>query len=732
MTCAGHGVCLDGVLGTGECVCMLSFSFGFWGGRACENCLSGYYGSDCRLPCPTNTAFEVCSAHGTCRDGRAGDGTCACDPNYAGPACATVCPVANGAVCNGVGTCNDGAAGDGRCSCSAAERGRWAGDACTACAFGWVGVFCDLPCPVGPADAPCAGHGTCAPKARVAVCTCVAGYAGAACATECPGGAMDPCSGHGRCVAATATCSCDSASSSGYWGGAKCDACALGWSGKGCNIPCPVSARGVPCSGARCWRGTCICDAGACGSSCNVTGSACDALVCPTGLWGPNCGNTCPGGTGSVCSGHGICHRNGACECVSGWAGEACREVCPGGTAAPCSGHGVCVQATALCECQATYATVACAVQCPVVAGEACAGHGACRDGAASDGACVCDPGYATTSCSTLCPGTVRRGNVTDVCSGHGLCDPATAACACDTVSGQWAGADCGVCAPGWFGADCAEECVNGRTEGRTCVCDPSYGLPNCSAACPGADRDCSGHGVCLDGADRNGTCACNATWFTSNCSVACEPHLCFAPEVYPVPHARCNPATGACECQDDDAGHWGGPNCNRCRVGFWGQQCDLVCTCSGHGACGWLDGVCECFADDEAGHWAGDRCETCAEGYLVPLCIARNVRISRAGDLTAVGEGIRYDGTSMAVVDEAYRLVYTGGQPLLVFHSEDGSPAAQMSLNGVCVCVRTRACTCVRACVCVCVHHLPHAFHAAQGYTVPLPQLKNTALFRL
>ena len=684
ITCGARGLCNDGVLGSGLCICTRSLTRGMWAGSACEDCLTGYYGPSCLQLCPTNAAHEVCSAHGLCSDGVAGDGTCTCESYYAGRVCATACPVANGAVCNGIGTCNDGSAGDGTCDCRGAAVGSWAGVACTECAAGWVGRDCDLRCPTGPGDASCAGHGSCYARAKAAHCDCFAGFAGAACARECPGGALNPCSGHGQCDSTTALCACDRSPATGYWGAATCDACAAGWSGESCDVPCPVGIGGAACSGARCWNGLCLCEAGTCGRVCNLTGDACRALTCPPGLWGVGCAGVCPGGLGNVCNGHGNCHGNGACECAAAWAGAACGLLCPGGVGGPCSGHGACLQTTGQCKCRATYATADCAVQCPVRHGRVCAGHGVCRDGAARDGACVCDPGFATASCGVRCPGTSFRGNATETCSGHGACDGATATCACDATPGVWAGPDCSACAPGYSGADCTDVCMHGRTVGRACVCDPGYGLPNCTAACPGVDRNCSGHGACLDGSTRDATCACDADYYTANCSVQCVAEDCFPASVYPTPHAQCNAQTGACECQDNDGGHWGGPHCNRCRLGFWGQQCDLVCMCSGHGACGWLDGVCECFFDATLGHWAGDHCEGCAEGYLSPLCIEQNVRISRAGDLTAVSTGRRYDGTSSAVVDEAHELVYTGGQPLLVFHTEDGSPAAQLDLGGI------------------------------------------------
>ena len=59
---------------------------------------------------------------------------------------------------------------------------------------------------------------------------------------------------------------------------------------------------------------------------------------------------------------------------------------------------------------------------------------------------------------------------------------------------------------------------------------------------------------------------------------------------------------------------------------------------------------------------------------------------------------------------DEAYRLLYTGGLPLLVMDTQKNMVVASFSLGGIvrcvraCVCERARACACVCACLCVCV----------------------------
>ena len=686
-TCSGRGTCLDGILGTGACVCT-----GLWAGLVCEDCLRGYYGPNCVLPCPLDAAGAICSGHGTCDDGPAGSGQCVCAVGYATASCAVACPAASGAVCNGVGVCDDGAQGTGRCNCTAAPRGLWAGEACAACATGWVGLFCDLPCPLGSlTDTPCSGRGTCLTAGAAAVCECVYGYGGAACERACPGGTLTPCTGHGDCDRSTAACVCAASPATGHWGGdtGACEECAPGWSGVNCTLPCPLGLGNAPCSGLphRCWEGACVCDAdaGACGTACNITGSACAEYLCTPGYWGPSCTEVCPGGPQNVCQGHGTCqslvYATGRCECEPGYAGAECELVCPGGTANPCSGHGACDPFYGTCKCAPTYGGRACDVPCPRdAAGAVCAAHGQCQDGATGSGTCFCEYGYATASCAVMCPGFALGGSV---CSGHGVCDPVQGTCACDS---SWDGDDCGVCAPGRFGPQCEDECFNGRTEGTICVCDPGYGLPNCSTACPQAPDGtyCSGHGLCLDGHTRTGQCACDADYYTANCSVFCRPELCFEATVYPLPHPHCSKATGACECQDDRKGRWAGPQCNRCSVGFWGQECDLECKCSGHGGCGWLDGMCECFSDATAGYWGGADCGDCADGWLTPLCTAPNIRIARATDLLAISNGVPYKKAAV-VVDERHGLVYTGGQPLLVFRTDTGYPVASLPLDGTC-----------------------------------------------
>ena len=689
-TCSGHGHCSDGVQGTGECACGRSATGGFWEGDACDECLEGYFGPNCTGACPGPAGRPCHAPHGACLDGRNGTGVCMCPPGYGGVACALQCPTTTGEPCNGHGACGD-RGGALVCDCAAAPYGHWEGLACERCAGAWRGPLCNLPCPVSAVGEVCAGHGECAmANASAAECACDSDYGGLACDIACPGGIMFACSGHGLCDALTATCACFSDLERGFWVGPACSACAPGWSGPLCAIACPSGAGGLPCSGAGvCYDGWCVCAPGRCGRACDARAPQCGLLGCPDGRYGFNCSRTCPGGAARPCAGHGTCQATvysaGTCHCDAGYAGADCALLCPGGPARPCAGHGACGQADGRCTCHPTYAGPDCGVRCPITDGHVCSGHGACSGTATGDGTCACADGFGLDNCSVPCPRA--PGNASRPCGAHGQCDPRTATCAC---APSWAGPTCDVCAGGWHGPACATLCVHGVTQGRTCECHRGFGGANCSRECPGpADNRCYGHGQCRDGNTGDGRCACDPEWYGPDCLVFCRPSLCF-PDGAPAaaaprltPHAQCNAATGACECQDDRFGHWAGPWCTECRAGYWGQECELLCQCSMHGTCGWLDGVCQCYADADRGYWTGEHCTDCIEGYLAPTCRVRDVAISRTQE--ALAPILTLDGLSGAVilVDVPHALTYAGGQPLWVLPSAGGPPVATMDLGG-------------------------------------------------
>jgi hypothetical protein len=235
-------------------------------------------------------------------------------------------------------------------------------------------------------------------------CVCEPGYWSLDCSRMCPGGATNPCTGHGQC-----------------------DAGATG-------------------------SGQCFCNEGYGGSDCQD---------CDNGHWGPECLNECRGGGDTPCSGNGICSSGeagtGECTCYRGYYGEDCSSYCPGARDVPqriCAANGNCADGPSgdgKCSCWAGYYGTGCEGQCPrrnlnpftgqpeldddgVPTGPICSGptRGTCSDGSTGSGVCQCLPSFYGVDCSGQCPGSTPSGNQS--CTGRGVCSDGsqgTGLCSC-------------------------------------------------------------------------------------------------------------------------------------------------------------------------------------------------------------------------------------------------------------------------------------------------------------
>ncbi|KAM6176702.1 stabilin-1 isoform 2-T2 [Erethizon dorsatum] len=147
--CSDHGVCLDGMSGSGLCRCHLGFA-----GTACELCAPGAFGPQCQA-CH-------CTPHGRCDEGLGGSGSCFCNEGWTGPHCEVqlelqpVCtpPCAPQAMCRAGNSCECslGYEGDGRV-CTVADL----------CQDGHGG---------------CSEHANCSQVGTVVTCACLANYEG--------------------------------------------------------------------------------------------------------------------------------------------------------------------------------------------------------------------------------------------------------------------------------------------------------------------------------------------------------------------------------------------------------------------------------------------------------------------------------------------------------------------------------------------------------------------------
>ena len=162
---AGHGQCDDGRLGTGLCACDVTWALsdcrqqcpGFvavpggdplvcTGQGTCDintgacTCFAGIAGADCGIVCPADPLWGVCSAHGTCNEGAAGDGACTCSTGYMGLSCGRECPGGRAHPCTGHGACD---APNSVCVCEQSPvTGYWGGVSCGNCSTGRYGDAC--------------------------------------------------------------------------------------------------------------------------------------------------------------------------------------------------------------------------------------------------------------------------------------------------------------------------------------------------------------------------------------------------------------------------------------------------------------------------------------------------------------------------------------------------------------------------------------------------------------
>ena len=270
---------------------------------------------------------------------------------------------------------------------------------------------------------------------------CAPGRYGANC-DACPGGATNPCNGHGIC-------------DQGIFGSGVC-ACAPGYAGFACQYSDAVTCNGHGTVNA---AGACTCAPGYTGPTCNV---------CAPNYFGyPNC-TFCSAPV--TCNGHGSCGATGDCVCETGYTGPGCSSC-----AVSYYGYPDC----RFCDADTT-----------------CGGRGVCD----ALGFCVCDEVYSGAGCDTCAvdhydfPACTYCDSLA-TCTGHGACDPTTGACICDQgfegpncvdcdatsvelVCGDGIDEDCDN-APDCVDTDCctAGACAAGDTDGDSyvsCDCDPA------------------------------------------------------------------------------------------------------------------------------------------------------------------------------------------------------------------------------------------------------------------
>ena len=380
----------------------------------------------------------------------------------------------------------------------------------------------------------CSGHGSCNANSE---CECEAEW-------------YDTPDGRGKCARSCGDCGHGTCQLVGGVLGCRCEA---GWSGEGCDIPCPGALDNNICGG----HGSCV-------------GTTCD---CIDNYYGPNCNLTCPEPN---CNGNGDClveNDQAVCNCRPAFKGPACN--C---TLTSCHYHGDCDDA-GVCKCRGNFDPATnCETCLPNYWGESCShfcdaqtcnGHGTCllKDpGLRSERIeCGCDDGFdPSANCldcyDDLYPKFATVGDIvtqimfndgvqraceieiTDqTCNHRGKGNPLYGTqpnmCTCDTIHLDES-TDCARCEPNYFpqpGLDvrhCTNWCTPDASLPATCatsvdyyndqrvdmfdlrclhasgngicdergtpICDPGFSGEFCNRRCA---NNCNGHGTC--GQDR-------------------------------------------------------------------------------------------------------------------------------------------------------------------------------------------------------------------------------------
>eukprot|EP00760_Papus_ankaliazontas_P031339 PhM_4_TR523/c0_g1_i1/m.38965 len=326
---------------------------------------------------------------------------------------------------------------------------------------------------------PCYNDDTFGHWAGVMCTDCMPGYSGPRC-TERERCGLTECGSHGACVTGYAgtqfsnttlgQCTC-----SGNYYGLKCDtycdATTCNWKGS-CNrhFQRCNATWGVP---STCTIG------GLCNCHGNHDGNRCE--TCKYGFWGANCTRAC------ACNGQPCNAKTGRCQCYANtlrgywnitsgctscavsYYGLECNVYCH--RTKTCSGHGACTR-SGKCSCETNWYSPTCSKQCNATY---CSNHGTCSE----TGTCECTANYqqgfwggATCSiCANGYWGLTCTNNCR--CSMNGVCAQLTGACNCydNDVNGHWVGETCSACAEGWTGTLCDESTTVFRNEfGRELV----------------------------------------------------------------------------------------------------------------------------------------------------------------------------------------------------------------------------------------------------------------------
>lgn len=247
--CAGQGTC-DSI--TGRCVCnpewtgvacavpcMCNPDHGACNATACASLLSTEFCTACSCEgnftdlcysCRNGTQGEFCE--GQCVHGTTEGQICICEDYYGTESCSVMCPfggVNNTIPCSGHGVCSQTRFGDGKCHCNTTGYfGPNCGTLCfiDECKRLLINGQCNEQTGACGCQDDVSGHWQLGATGQCD--TCMVGYWGPVCNEACA------CNDHGTCTQNAGECICFADSSRGFFSGAACESCAVGYIGASC------------------------------------------------------------------------------------------------------------------------------------------------------------------------------------------------------------------------------------------------------------------------------------------------------------------------------------------------------------------------------------------------------------------------------------------------------------------------------------------------------------------
>ncbi|KAL5014660.1 hypothetical protein ScPMuIL_008930 [Solemya velum] len=636
---------------TGVCVCVKENTAQCSktdGSCACKN---GWEGDKCQTDV-NECLLDPCGAYSQCHN-QNGSYSCQCVPGYhkQQESCMECDDWSYGKNC--ASTCDCVKENTERCSKI---------DGTLTCKQGWIGDRCESECDDWSYGKNCASTCDCV-KENTERCsnidgtfTCKQGWIGDRCEKDVDECAIDPvpCVSNSLCENEAGSYSCPCVR--GYQKVQEtCQVCPAGSFGNGCAEKCQCnSANTHQC---RATDGTCICNEGWTGRTCDIDIDECESspcveyqacvnepgsfkceclpgykdidnqcIECDNWKFGSQCKEQCKCSVSNTLS---CSKKDGTCVCKNGWIGHTCGENKNKCLSMVCMKNGECVNNNEDygCQCKDGYREVdgECTECDHWKYGKECRFKCECNgthteECSKIDGSCTCKNGWQGEKCSTDVNECLRV-----TCPENAKCINLPGAYMCSCIIGfEDRDGICKECVDGMYGDRCASRCTCNVTNtdrcskvDGTCTCKSGWAGPNCNFdidECISSTFKCPDQSVCENEA---GSYHCECIPGYKNSYGSCEECVawtygktCAECRCSKATTQQCSKETGACQCKEG----WMGEHCDadisKCQL----LGCDTYEECVNNNS----EYRCQCLVGYEN---KDGKCKECEQGKFGRGC---------------------------------------------------------------------------------------------------------------